>query len=154
MKNKFDYLAKQFDNGEIAQIKPDSESSLSAEEERYLDSLNHLDSILKEGSAFDAPKSFSKRVMNSLPAQSTLPQKLAIKWFKPLLFLTTIVLCFIYYEPLGFGELYTTVESNMHAVESFPMDLLYVTITGGAIILMIVVVLSNFTSIRSRRIEN
>lgn len=152
-RKKHSILAEAFDTGRLKETVADQED-LTAEDRRYLARLGDMEEVLRSGTPVNVPRSFAASVVKALPSPEKTSKKLLVKLLRPALFVLTILLSIIFAEPLGLKPLMELIETNVFGSSEFPMAVLYMIVTCGAILVMLSLILSNMYSIRSRRVEH
>lgn len=143
---KKDRIAKAFDADEMDYIGSEARSA-------YTDELKRIDTILKAGTTVPVPRDFEKAVAGRLPSAAARVKSRLLVFYKPLLFLLTLVVSIVFADALGITGLAEALQEVFQAAASLSMTMVFIICSSACILLMVSLMVVNLNSIRSRRIE-
>lgn len=150
VKNRLD---KAFDEGRLDEELRNLGSSMSSGEQDYAQQLLEMERILSEGTSDPVPVNFAKSVLRRLPGRKSTNAGMLTFLAKPVLIMAALVLSIVFSEPLGFSALLSEVEQMVSDQTGVSLSAVFYVCTTGGMLVMMMLIFSNTTSIRSRRVE-
>lgn len=148
-------LAKAFDEGKLEELLGEDQSVIEEPDAaEYSRSLLQLEDALANPPGFTVPKGFTASVMKHLPEIDLREIKIINlrDFLIPIIIAASLVLSFIFSEPLGFTALLAKSSTLMNSINSSDVQLVFVALSCAGILGTAWLVVSSFFGVRSRRV--
>lgn len=148
-------LTQAFDEGHLEELLKNDPGLIKDPEAAELSrSLLEIELALQNPPDVFVPAGFTAAVMGHLPAIDFKEIKIINlrDVLIPLIIGITLILSFIFSEPLGLTKLMTTSSSYLNTVGTNDLQVVFVTVSCAGILAIAWLVVSSFFGVRSRRV--